>query len=34
MHVERQDTFLGTFPRKRKKEEVKLTFQNHNEEYR
>jgi hypothetical protein len=32
MPVERQDTCLGNAPRKRRKEEVKLTFQKHNEE--
>jgi hypothetical protein len=32
MPVERQDTCLGNVPRKRIKEEVKITFQNHREE--
>jgi hypothetical protein len=31
MHVERQGTCLGNDSRKRKKDEVKLTFQKHRE---
>ena len=31
MPVERHGTCLGNVPRKRKKEEVKLTFQKHKE---
>jgi hypothetical protein len=32
MPVERQDTCLGNAPRRRNKEEEKLTFQKHSEE--
>jgi hypothetical protein len=32
MHVERQDTCLGNVPRKRNKEEAKLSFQKHTED--